>query len=429
MQVNRTQAPAIQDPVMFDFELAPIREEPIAGKANLYWLNAGVQEVAEISWVFPAGIWYEHKNAVAQATAGQLKNGTLTQSSRQINEALEFFGASLKVQAGNDYTTVTLDTLSKHIETLLPIVLDVLTNPVFPADELELYKQITIQRLLVSSRECEFVANQRIDAALFGKDHPYGRYSEVDTVRALSVEDLRCFHREHYRFSEMKVFMSGNITEEHVRMIHRFFGAVAGESGPPISPENTFTVQPSAQQWQHIINDEQGVQGAIRVGRRFIRRSHPDFASVVVLNTLFGGYFGSRLMSNIREDKGYTYGIYSSIGAYAHDATLTVHTEVGRDVIRPALEEVYREMDILCQDRVGEEELLLVKNYLLGNILGDLDGPFSIMQRWRSLILNGFGIERFHENIRTYKEISVDRIRDLAQQYLCKDDFMEIVVI
>jgi zinc protease len=209
--------------------------------------------------------------------------------------------------------------------------------------------------------------------------------------------------------------------------MNSLFGNVS--CGTNIQESKIFEVKSTAAQKQRINNDANGVQGAIRIGRRFVTRQHPDFAGLVVLNTIFGGYFGSRLMSNIREDKGFTYGIYSSIGAFIHDASLTIHTEVGSHVIEDAVKEIYKEMDLLCADRVGEEELLLVKNYLLGNILGDLDGPFSIMQRWRSLILNGFTIERFDENINTYKNISAQKLQSLAQEYFNKKNFMELVVV
>lgn len=427
MTVNRSIAPTIQDPVAFDYLLPPIHTASLVNNIPFYWLNAGVQDVVEINWVFPAGIWYEEKAAVAQATAGQLKNGTTTQTAQQINEALEFFGASLKVNAGNDHTTVTLHCLTKHLEDLLPIVFDVLIHPIFPEKELEIYKQNSIQRLLVSLRECEFVANQQIDAALFGKEYPYGRYTQKESIEALSSQDLMHFHRLHYNLSEVTMFMAGKVSEKEVAVVNAVFGSV--NISVEKTPAKLFSVQPSTEKKLRINNDPNGVQGAIRIGRRFITRQHPDFAALVVLNTLFGGYFGSRLMSNIREDKGYTYGIYSSIGAFINDASLTIHTEVGSHVIEDAVNEIYKEMDLLCSQKVDEEELLLVKNYLLGNILGDLDGPFSIMQRWRSLILNGFTIERFNENINTYKNISADALLKLAQQYFDKKDFLEIVVV
>jgi len=427
MTLDRSITPNIQDPVAFDYILPPLHTNLLDNNLAVYWLNAGVQDVVEINWVFPAGIWYEEKRAVAQATAGQLKNGTISRTAQQINESLEFYGASLKVNAGNDHTTLTLHSLTRHLPSLLPIVLDVIINPIFPEKELEIYKQNSIQRLLVSLRECEFVANQQIDAALFGADHPYGRYTRQDMIADLKVDDLKSFHQKHYRLSEVKIFMSGKVSDKEVTLLNTIFGTA------PVTfasqDDLVFPLKPATTQKHRIDNDPNGVQGAIRIGRRFVTRKHPDFAGLVVLNTIFGGYFGSRLMSNIREDKGFTYGIYSSIGAFVNDASLTIHTEVGRDVIEQALTEIYIEMDLLCAEKVDEEELLLVKNYLLGNILGDLDGPFSIMQRWRSIILNGFTIDRFNENIETYKNISAEKLQQLAQQYFNKKDFLELVVV
>jgi predicted Zn-dependent peptidase len=149
----------------------------------------------------------------------------------------------------------------------------------------------------------------------------------------------------------------------------------------------------------------------------------------VILNTLFGGYFGSRLMSNIREDKGFTYGIHSALSPERNGGAMVIQTETGRDVAEQAVREIYHEMEQLCEHEAGEEELLLVKNYLLGNILGDLDGPFSILQRWRTLILNGFTIDYFNNNIATYKSITAPELRELARKYYVKNDFYEVVVI
>jgi len=148
-----------------------------------------------------------------------------------------------------------------------------------------------------------------------------------------------------------------------------------------------------------------------------------------VLNTLFGGYFGSRLMSNIREDKGYTYGIYSSLSPEINGGSMIIHTETGTGVVEDAVKEIYREMEDLCRQPADEEELLLVKNYLLGGLLGDLDGPFSILQRWRSIILNGFDEHYFNNNVRIYKTITPAELQALAQKYFNPSEFVEVVVI
>jgi zinc protease len=425
--LNRKIAPAIHDAIEFDYVLPAINEERLSNGLPVYWLNAGVQDVVEIDWVFTAGLWYEHKPAVAHAVAGLLKNGTATRTAHQIHEALEFYGASLKVSPGNDFCTVTLYTLTKHLATLLPIVREILTEAVFPENELAIHKQNAIQRLLVHERQCDFVANQRIDALLFGEAHPYGRYSKREKIEALNREDMLSFYREAYTLGDVKIFMAGRIGPAEVKILDEVFGSIAAPKKEQFIPD--FSAPAPSDQKYNILNDPNGVQGAIRIGRLFPNRHDPDFAPMVVLNTLFGGYFGSRLMSNIREDKGYTYGIYSSLSPFANGGSLTIHTEVGRDVSEAAVKEIYHEMNFLRTELADEEELLLVKNYLLGNLLGDLDGPFSILQRWRTLIMNGMTIEHFNRNIRIYKSISASDLKVLAEKYFDPADYKEVVVI
>ncbi len=427
MTLDRTTPPAIHDAIEFDYVLPAINNHQLSNGIPLHWLNAGVQDVVEIDWVFPAGLWYEEKEAVSQAVAGLMKNGTSTRKAQEIHEALEFYGASLKVNPGNDYSTLTLHSLTKHLPQILPVVFDVMTDAIFPQSEIDIHTQNAIQRLSVNMRQCDFVANQKIDAVLFGERHPYGRYTQKEKIEALTREDLLSFYKNHFDLSGVRIFMAGNIGDAEVKCLEEIFGKVkltVTETEPRV-----FGGRSTADKKQNIINDTEGVQGAIRIGRKFPNRHHADFSPMVVLNTLYGGYFGSRLMSNIREEKGYTYGIYSSLSPYRHDGSFTIHTEVGRDVIEPAVKEIYKEMEILCNELADDEELLLVKNYLLGNLLGDLDGPFSILQRWRTLILNDMTIEHFNRNINIYKTITAKDLQALAQKYFTVDDYYEVVVV
>jgi zinc protease len=427
MVSDRKIAPPIHDAVEFDFKLPPINKAELDNGMPLYWLDAGVQDVVQIDWIFPAGIWYEQRPSVAHATAGLLKNGTAAHTAEQIHEALEFYGAQLKISAGNDYSTVTLYTLTKHLPELLPMVLEIITDSTFPESEVEIHKQNAIQRLLVNLRQCEFVANQKIDALLFGPDHPYGRFSKKENIETLTREDLLAFYKAHYTLANAQMFMAGRVTENEVKCINEIFGKNALEKTE--IKQTSFSAITSPEKNQRISNDPNGVQGAVRIGRLFPNRHHPDYSPMVVLNTLFGGYFGSRLMSNIREDKGYTYGIYSSLSSEVNGGALVIHTETGRDVVEKAIKEIYHEMEVLCNEAAVDDELLLVKNYLLGSLLGDLDGPFSILQRWRTLILNGFTEDYFNNNIRIYKTITAKELQGLAQKYFSKEDFHEIVVI
>ncbi len=427
MVLDRTIQPAIHDAIEFEYKLPPLNTVKLDNGLPLYWVNAGVQDVVQIDWVFPAGLWYEEKAATAHATAGLMKSGTAKFTSAQIAESLEFYGAQLKINAGNDYATVTLYSLTKHLPSLLPMVLEILTEATFPEHEVEIHKRNAIQRLLVNLRQCEFVANQRIDALLFGEAHPYVRFSKQEKIEAVTREDLIAFFKQNYNLSNAKIFMAGRVGIPEVASLNGVFGAVAlvaSESKLHIFPD-----APKSERVQRIANDADAVQGAIRIGRLFPNRHHADYTPAVVLNTLLGGYFGSRLMSNIREDKGFTYGIHSVLGPELNGGSLVIQTETGRDVAELAVKEIYKEMELLCNEPADEEELLLVKNYLLGGILGDLDGPFSILQRWRTLILNGFTEDQFNNNIRIYKTITPQEIQLLAQKYFRPDEFYEIVVI
>ena len=313
--IDRKQAPKIYDAIDFDYKLPPAHELRLDNGLPLYWLKAGVQDVVEVDWVFPAGIWYEQAEGTSQAVASLLKNGTSKRNAKEINEALEYYGATLRVRPGNDNATVSLFTMTKHLPVLLPIIYELLTDSVFPQEELNLYKQNMVQKLMVNLRQCDFVANQRIDAMLFSEAHPYGRFTRRDKIEALTQEGLLAFYKKAYQLSAVKMFMAGNVTEKDVALMNDIFGKLAIVPKPADATE--YPVNSFAEHKQHIVNDENGVQGAIRIGRLFPNRHHPDFAPMVVTNTLFGGYFGSRLMSNIREDKGYTYGIYSGYASHA----------------------------------------------------------------------------------------------------------------
>ena len=427
MVLDRKVSPAIHDAVEFEYKLPPINAVQLRNGLPLYWLNAGVQDVVQIDWIFNAGLWYEQKPSVAHATAGLLKNGTSKHTAEQIHEALEFYGAQLKVNAGNDYATITLYSLTKHLPVLLPMVYEIITDSTFPEEEVQIHKHNAIQRLLVNLRQCEFVANQQIDALLFGENHPYGRYSKKENIEAVTREDMITFYKANYNLANARIFMAGKIGDAEVNSLEAVFGKVTLDKIE--DKRDAYSPVSSSEKIQRISNDPNGVQGAIRIGRQFPNRHHPDYAPMVVLNTLFGGYFGSRLMSNIREEKGYTYGIYSSLSPEINGGSFIIHTETGRDVAELAVKEVYHEMELLRNELATEEELLLVKNYLLGGLLADLDGPFSILQRWRTLILNGFDEAYFNRNIEIYKTITAEDLQALAVKYFDKKDYYEIVVI
>lgn len=425
--LDRTIAPEIKDAVDFNLQLKQSEKFTLDNGVPVYSINAGAQEVTLVELVFNAGNCYEDQNIVAGTTNFLLKNGTSKKSAFEINEHFEYYGAYLNRNCYNETANITLHCLTKHLKFVLPVVAELITDSVFIEEEIAVYKQNQIQRLKVSLQKCDFVANRFIDEHLYGFNHPYGRYTSIPDFEAITREQVLKFYKDYYVNGKCIIFVAGNLPDDIFQQLNSVFGHLP--LNKKTIAEKNFAVTPSSQKKQRIINDPAGVQGAVRVARPFPNRHHPDFIKVQVLNNLLGGFFGSRLMSNIREDKGYTYGIHSYFENHVQESAWMISTEAGRDVCEATISEVYKEMEILKKELVDEEELLLVRNYMIGSILGDLDGPFQIIGRWKNYILNDLDESYFYKSINTIKTITAEEIQQLAQKYFAPEEFYELVVV
>ena len=356
-----------------------------------------------------------------------LKNGTRQKKAFAINEHFEFYAAYLNRSCYNETATITLHCLSKHLPDLLPVVAELMTDSIFPEEELAIYKQNQKQRLEVNLKKCDFVANRLIDEYVYGFHHPYGKYTSTLDYDNLQRDELAAFYKRFYTEGKCLMFVAGKPPANIQEQLNSLFGHLPFRQDD--LPGIVYTPQPAETRKYHIVNDPNGVQGAIRIARPFPNRHHPEFSKAQVLNNIFGGFFGSRLMSNIREDKGYTYGIHSYMQNHIHNSAWLISTEAGRDVCAATIDEVYKEMAILRNEPVDAEELDLVRNYMIGSLLGDLDGPFQIIARWKNYILNGLTDEYFYNSIRVVQTITAEEIQALAQRYLEPESFYEVVVV
>jgi len=423
--LERTKAPAIIDAVNFNLHLKPYKKFTLKNGIDVYTVEAGAEEVMSIEWVYYAGNWYEDKNLVAATTNLMLKNGTSSKTAFQVNEHFEYYGSYLNRACHSETATVTLHCLTKHIQELLPVVRELLTDSVFPEEELAISVQNMKQRLKVNLKKSDFVAGRLIDVYLYGDQHPYGRFSKEEDFDALTRDQLLDFYKKYYQQGKLVLFVAGRLPNNLEELLNENFGDL---SNKPIA-EKKYVINDAAEKKYRVVNDPNGVQGSIRIARPFISRHHPDYMKSQVLNTLFGGFFGSRLMDNIREDKGYTYGIHSYFQNHIHDAAWMISTEAGKDVSEATIAEVYKEMQILREELVEDDELLLVKNFLMGTVLGDLDGPFHIIARLKNIILNNLDENYFYQSIDTIKNISAKELQELANKYLKPEDFYELVVV
>jgi predicted Zn-dependent peptidase len=424
---DRKKAPHIKDAVEYGITLKKPEIFTLDNGVSVYNVNAGTEEVVQIEWVFKAGNWYEKQKNISSATNFLIKNGTSKKNAYEINEFVDFYGAYLNRTCYNETAVVNLHCLTRQLEHILPVVQELFLDAVFPESELQIFKQNMKQKLAVNLQKCDFIAGRQIDEILFGIKHPYGVYSELADYDLIDTVEIKKFYDQYYKNGHCTIFSAGILPANYAQLLNKFFGSIPFNQDALDEPSHL--IMPSEQKKFNVVNDENGVQGAIRIARPFPTRLHPDFPKVQVLNALFGGFFGSRLMNNIREDKGYTYGIYSFLVNHIHAGAWMISTEAGRDVCQATISEVYYEMEQLRNGDIDAEELLLVKNYLIGTLLGDLDGPFQIIGRWKNLILNGLDDSFFYKSVDTIKNISTDELKELAKKYLNPDEFYELTVV
>lgn len=425
--LNRTIQPPITDAVSFDLKLRKCEQYQLDNQVPVYSMNAGTQDLLMIEWVFKAGNWFEQKNIVAGTTNFLLKNGTSTKTAFQINDHFEFYGAYLNRTCYNETASITLHCLAKHINELLPVVAEIMVDSIFPEEELVTYKQNQKQKLEVNLKKCDFIANRLIDEYVYGFHHPYGKYTSTVDYDQLNREELIAFFNRFYSEGHCTIFTAGKIPADLQSQLNKHFG------GLPLQqraiPNIQYNLQATEEKKHQIINDVNGVQSAIRIARNFPNKHHPDYQKTQILNNVLGGFFGSRLMSNIREDKGYTYGIHSYIQNHIGETAWMISTEAGRDVCEATISEVYKEMEILQNELIDEEELSLVKNYMLGTVLGDLDGPFQLIARWKNYVLNNLDEQYFYNSVQLIKSTGAEELNELAKKYLTPADFYELTVI
>ena len=425
IKLNRKNAPAIVDAVNFELHLKHYDRFTLKNGVDVYTINAGAEDVLAIEWVFFAGNSYEKQNLVAASSNFLLKNGTTKKNAFQINEHFDYYGSYLNRACYNETAVLSLHCLTKHIGELLPAVKELITDSTLPQEELDIYRQNMKQRLKVNLKKSDFVAGRLIDTYLYGKDHPYGKFTSEEDFDSLQREQLVDFYKNYYQQGKLIIFVAGKLPSNLEPLLNEHFGDLVNKE----VKEQKHEIVTAKEKKYRVSNDENGVQGSIRLARPFPNRHHPDFLKTMVLNNLFGGFFGSRLMLNIREDKGYTYGIHSYLQNHVHSSAWMVSTEAGKDVTEATISEVYKEMKRLREEKVDDEELLLVQNYMMGSILGDLDGPFQIIARWKNIILNNLDGSYFQNSINTIKKITAPELQELAQKYLVPEEFYELVVI
>ena len=405
--MDRTIQPEIQ--TLKNFRILPPVRMTLPNGIPLTVINAGEQEVVRIDVLFAGGRWQQSQKLQALFANRMLREGTKKYTAATIAEKLDYYGSWLELSSSSEYAYITVYSLNKYLAKTLEVVESMIKEPLFPEKELHTILDTNIQQYLVNTSKVDFLAHRSLLQSLYGEQHPCGR---------IVVE-------EDYHSGNCSIFLSGKVTEDIISRVTDTFGTSFGQHQQQVSKLNfPFTAVPEKR-----IFTERGdaMQSAVKMGYTTITRDHPDYLKLRVLMTLFGGYFGSRLMSNIREEKGYTYGISAGIMFYPDSGLLAISTETDNEYVEPLIQEVYHEIDRLHQEPVSAEELTIVRNFMLGEMCRSYESPFSLSDAWIFIATSGLDDDYFSRSLLAVNEVTPMEIQDLAQRYLCKETLKEVI--
>lgn len=386
-------------------------------------LSGGSQDIVKVDFIFTAGTWHQPSPLIASTTNNLMKEGTKNFSSFEIIDGIDQYGAFLQTSIDFDSANITLYSLNKHLEKVLVYVQDIIFNPTFEQKEFDIYKNNSLEKFKISMEKVSYVARKESMGQVFGTDSPYGVGAELVDFINLSREKVIAFHQQFYSLNNCEVIISGKVTNECISLLEKYFGEKRSKT---ILPSKEITNTPSSESDKIYVEKKNALQSAIRISKQFPNKLHADYFGLQILNTILGGYFGSRLMKNIREDKGYTYGISSGILSLQHGGFFYISTEVGSDVTKNALEEIYKEIQLLQTKKISNEELDLVRNYLMGKILKSCDGPFNMAEMFENVYFYGLDYDFYNRYIHKIKTITPENLMSLANKYLV--DLKETVV-
>lgn len=387
-------------------------------------VNMGTQQLVSMEIIHFASRRQEDKKGVARAVARLLREGSAQYDSETIAKQIDYYGASMSTGANLDFSFIKLFSLTKYFGKLLPYIEDLRYNPTFPEKELERYKLNSKQKLAVDNAKVELKAYKILTEYIFGSDHVYGYNSTEQIYDDISIADVQHHFDTYYGSDNCLIVLSGHITPEVRKLVYDTFGTRTQHVTR--KPYKRPTIAQTYR--KHVENIDNKSQSGIKLGTQLWNRQNDDFSGMFVLNTVLGGYFGSRLMSSIREEKGYTYSIYSGLDMMKDDGYFFVSTEVGNEYVDKTIEAIYHEIDRLQQELVSDAELDMIKNYIRGNFLNMIDGPFKNAGLIKMHEVNQLDKHFFADLSRYVRDAQADEIQRLAQKYLRKDRMTEVIV-
>ncbi len=412
MTLDRSLRPDFQLP-----ESAPLINLTSLNTQGTHWQNSLIDaEVSRIEMSFPKSADKLTKGSL-YLLSKILLEGTKLKDKESFHSQLDACGAFLDVTSSKDYLSLTLHTLNRKLDTAMDLVAELLTQPNFSSTIFSKILEIEKQHFSISMEKSSTIAQIQFEKGLFGEESQYTPITDISELDNVNIQDLELGWDSVIKDKSPYLFITSS---DPSSSISSRFG---GEDQKPLLRSVR-----SSESFETLIDKEDALQSAIRLGGHSIEQQSSEYFSLSFANTLFGGYFGSRLMQNIREDKGYTYGIYSSLRHLNNASYWMIGADVKKANRADAIVEIKKELSKMSTDLVSTKEIHTVQNYLKGDLLSSLASPFDITSRWKTIILKGLPVSYYADYYASLNTNTPDSIREIAKKHMNPDQLSQVIV-
>lgn len=421
--MDRTIVPPIER--VRDINLLPLDKSVLGNGVELNVVNFPKDDVVRLDAVVDSGFWRQTVPGQCNMTCNMLMQGTRQHTSAEISEKLDFYGARMVAQSSNRYSIVSLLTLKKYVPQTFALMREMLTEATFPESEFELLRNRNLNNYLMRITQTKERASRAFSLSLYGENHPCGRFCTEETYRRITADDLKAYYARYYNPRNTSIFVSGNVDKEVEEEARRNFGAEWGgkEKAPAISPIPTETKKG----YRHHEEMADSQQTSLRMGGLTMPVGTEEYYNFNVMLTLFGGYFGCRLFQNIREEKGYTYGISAYTIPNIYDSVLQVACETAPEYVEAVIKEVGNEADRLKNEPVGKEELDMLKNYMAAELCRNYESAFSTSVAYINMYCMGLKADHIGKTLNAINNITPEEIMESARRHLNTDEWNTVV--
>ncbi len=402
--LNRKEKPSFGRPRFFDF---PKVSEL---STDFYIYHSDTVPLIKLDLVYPNVI--SSKNGVNKILGKMLTEGTSKQTSSDIKDAIAKYGAHLEIKAGTDKFVITLYTQNKYFNQLISLLQELLFESIFPENQLKKVVKIEAQSLQVNNEKTSFVASNKFKETIFGSKHPYGKNLTEKDIKKINREDLIHLHQSLIIKNVPEIFICGDFIDSNCILLKGIFQPHANKH------HTTIFDKPSPIQLTNVhIELKDAVQSSVRIGQKSIKRKDKDFVDMLIANEILGGYFGSRLMKNIREEKGLTYGIYSQSVTLLQGSYWVIGADIKKDLVNLAIDEINNEISLLANKGIDQDELEIVTNYMAGSFLASINTPFDLIDKFKLVHYHGLTYDYYKDFYERLFTITSEDIQNITSNY------------